>query len=35
MSSPANTLPALTPKLITVLREGYGLRDFRADAIAA
>lgn len=26
--------PALTPKLLTVLREGYGLRDFRADAVA-
>ncbi len=23
-----------TPKLVTVLREGYGLKDFRADAIA-
>src|SRR4051812_10089343 len=23
-----------TPKLVTVLREGYGLRDFRADVIA-
>jgi SulP family sulfate permease len=23
-----------TPKLVTVLREGYGLRDFQADAIA-
>jgi len=23
-----------TPKLFTVLREGYGLRDFRADAVA-
>lgn len=23
-----------TPKLITILREGYGLKDFRADAIA-
>lgn len=23
-----------TPKLITILREGYGLRDFKADAIA-
>src|SRR5512139_4280938 len=23
-----------TPKLITVLREGYGLRDLRADALA-
>lgn len=30
----ANTLPALTPKLVTVLREGYTARDFRADAIA-
>lgn len=34
MTNSVNTLPALTPKLITVLREGYGLRDFRADAIA-
>ena len=23
-----------TPKLITILREGYGLRDFKADALA-
>jgi SulP family sulfate permease len=23
-----------TPKLFTILREGYGLKDFRADAIA-
>ena len=23
-----------TPKLVTVLREGYGLRDLRADAIS-
>ena len=23
-----------TPKLVTVLREGYGLKDLRADAIA-
>ena len=23
-----------TPKLLTILREGYGLRDLRADAIA-
>ena len=23
-----------TPKLVTVLREGYGLKDFRADAVA-
>jgi len=23
-----------TPKLVTILREGYGLKDFRADAIA-
>src|SRR5262245_20884274 len=23
-----------TPKLVTILREGYGLRDLRADAIA-
>jgi SulP family sulfate permease len=25
---------AFTPKLLTVLREGYGLRDLRADAVA-
>lgn len=32
---PAPTFAELfTPKLVTVLREGYGLRDFRADAIA-
>lgn len=30
----APALPGLTPKLLTVLREGYGFRDFRADAIA-
>jgi SulP family sulfate permease len=30
----APALPALTPKLLTVLREGYSARDFRADAIA-
>lgn len=30
----AAPLPALTPKLLTVLREGYGLQNFRADAIA-
>jgi SulP family sulfate permease len=23
-----------TPKLVTILREGYGLRDFQADAVA-
>ncbi|MEG6508519.1 SulP family inorganic anion transporter [Methyloligella sp. 2.7D] len=37
MASPAQepSFKALfTPKLITVLREGYGLSDFRADAIA-
>lgn len=34
MSHSTNTLPHLTPKLFTVLREGYGPRDFRADAIA-
>ncbi|MCZ8182485.1 MAG: SulP family inorganic anion transporter [Beijerinckiaceae bacterium] len=27
-------MPELTPKLLTVLREGYSTRDFRADAIA-
>ncbi|WP_284178227.1 SulP family inorganic anion transporter [Rhabdaerophilum sp. SD176] len=30
----APALPSLTPKLLTVLREGYSARDFRADAIA-
>jgi sulfate permease, SulP family len=24
-----------TPKLVTILREGYGLNDLRADAVAA
>ena len=24
-----------TPKLVTILREGYGLRRFRADALAS
>ncbi len=39
-SSPAPARPAptwgelFTPKLITILREGYSLKDFRADAIA-
>jgi SulP family sulfate permease len=27
-------LELFTPKLVTVLREGYGLRDFQADAVA-
>ena len=32
---PAPTFTELfSPKLVTVLREGYGLKDFRADAIA-
>jgi SulP family sulfate permease len=30
---PAGATP-FTPKLLTVLREGYGLRDLRADAVA-
>src|SRR3954470_5063952 len=37
MAAPAAqpTLTELfTPKLVTVLREGYGLRDFQADAVA-
>ena len=31
---PANFRDLFTPKLITVLREGYGARDLRADAIS-
>jgi SulP family sulfate permease len=31
---PASFLELFTPKLVTVLREGYGARDLRADAIA-
>lgn len=27
-------VPLFTPKLVTVLREGYGLRQFRSDAVA-
>src|SRR3954468_22253672 len=40
MTSPAlphaqpTALELFTPKLVTVLREGYGLADLRADAIA-
>ena len=30
----ANLLLSYTPKLLTVLREGYGMREFRADAVA-
>lgn len=30
----SSTPPEFLPKLITVLREGYGLRDLRADALA-
>jgi len=30
----ANLLLSYTPKLLTVLREGYGLRAFRADVVA-
>ena len=26
--------PEFLPKIVTVLREGYGLRDLRADALA-
>src|SRR5690554_269173 len=34
-SAPKPTFAELfTPKLVTVLREGYGLRDLRADAVA-
>jgi len=33
-SAPATTLELFTPKLITVLREGYHLRDLRADVIS-
>jgi SulP family sulfate permease len=32
--SPGPTPPLFTPKLFTVLREGYGLTDLRADALA-
>ncbi|HEX4195177.1 MAG TPA: SulP family inorganic anion transporter [Stellaceae bacterium] len=38
MATPAtrsNTVELFTPKLVTVLREGYGLRDFKADIFAA
>ncbi|MDX2203527.1 MAG: SulP family inorganic anion transporter, partial [Hyphomicrobiaceae bacterium] len=41
MSIAANARPnaptfteLFTPKLVTILREGYGARDLRADAIA-
>src|SRR5436305_2636100 len=40
MTSPAlshaqpTTLELFTPKLVTVFREGYGLADLRADAVA-
>jgi SulP family sulfate permease len=37
-SAPSSTAPTFaelfTPKLLTVLREGYGLDDFRADVVA-
>ena len=33
-SAPADLRRALQPKLVTILREGYTLQDFRADAIA-
>src|SRR3546814_4074731 len=36
--SPASHKPSFaelfTPKLVTILREGYGLRDLRADVVA-
>lgn len=32
--APPTTLELFTPKLVTVFREGYGLADLRADAIA-
>ncbi len=31
---PATFVELFTPKLVTVLRDGYGLRDLRADAVA-
>src|SRR3954471_7613434 len=34
MTSRPTFTELFTPKLVTVLREGYGLRDFRADAVA-
>ena len=35
LSAPQPTFAELyTPKLVTILREGYGLEDLRADAIA-
>jgi sulfate permease, SulP family len=33
-TTPPSRFESFTPKLISQLREGYGLRDFRADAIA-
>jgi SulP family sulfate permease len=38
MATPAtssNFIELFTPKLVTVLREGYGLRDLKADTLAA
>ena len=32
--APAGLAPLFTPKLVTVLREGYGLAQLRADAVA-
>ena len=32
--APAGLAPLFTPKLVTVLREGYGLAQLRADAMA-
>src|SRR4051812_50128261 len=31
---PPTFVDLFTPKLVTVLKEGYGLRDFQADAVA-
>src|SRR5918992_4847604 len=33
-ASPPTFVELFTPKLVTALREGYGLRDFQADAVA-
>jgi MFS superfamily sulfate permease-like transporter len=35
ISAPANFVELFTPKLVTVLREGYGVRDLKADIVAA
>jgi hypothetical protein len=34
MTTPAETIGHFTPKLVTVLREGYGAQQFKADALA-